>query len=243
MPGLHGKVAIVTGGGRGIGAATAALLVERGAKVVIAGRTASALAHTVKSVTNPSMHGKIEACAADISQEKEVKRLFAFARDTFGHVSILVNNAAVIEVAPFLDLPISAWDTQWAINVRGAMLCARSLFEEAKQTKAGGTIVNISSLAGIPGTDKFPGFSAYTTTKFAIAGMTEALAVEGKPLGVRVNCIAPGAVDTPMLHKAAPTLHTSTVPDDIAKMVVFLCDNEQSAVMNGSTIPMYTNGN
>ncbi|NBX81882.1 SDR family NAD(P)-dependent oxidoreductase, partial [bacterium] len=128
------------------------------------------------------------------------------------------------------------------INLTGTFLCAQEFFRCAKEKPGKRSIVNISSLAGIRGTEKFPGLSSYVASKFGVVGLTEALAVEGKALGVRVNCIAPGAVDTEMLRKAAPQLKADAMPADIAKIVVFLSDPEQSGVVSGSTVELFTNG-
>jgi 3-oxoacyl-[acyl-carrier protein] reductase len=107
--------------------------------------------------------------------------------------------------------------------------------------QTGGSIINISSLAGFQGAGKLPGFSAYSTTKSAITGLSESLAVEGKPYHIRVNAIAPGAVDTQMLHEAAPDVKTSTTPEDIAHLIAFLADNTSSSHITGSVIPVYSN--
>jgi 3-oxoacyl-[acyl-carrier protein] reductase len=127
------------------------------------------------------------------------------------------------------------------INVRGSFLCAKEAFKHMKVGKRGGSIVNISSLAGIRGTEKFPGLSSYTVSKFAVIGLTESIAVEGKPHGIRANCIAPGAVKTRMLKEAAPELKTTTKPEDIAKTVLYLCDDTWSGHLTGSLVEVFSN--
>nr|WP_246159124.1 SDR family oxidoreductase [Reyranella soli] len=102
-------------------------------------------------------------------------------------------------------------------------------------------IVNISSLGGVRRTEKFPGLAAYVASKFAVVGLTEAFAVESIKLGVRTNAIAPGAVNTEMLRQVAPHLRTSTEPEDIAKTVVMLCDDDLSRRINGSLVEIYSN--
>lgn len=126
-----------------------------------------------------------------------------------------------------------------AINLRGAMLCAQQAFRLMREQ--GGSIVNVSSLGGVAGTEKFPGYAAYTVSKFALTGLTEALAAEGKSLKIRVNGVAPGAVDTTMLRQAAPHLRTQTTPADVAKVIAFLCDPSQSACMTGATLVIDSN--
>jgi 3-oxoacyl-[acyl-carrier protein] reductase len=144
-------------------------------------------------------------------------------------------------VVDFHNLKLDIWQQTLNVNVTGSMLCSRALFNHAQKAKKGGAIVNISSLGGIRSTQKFKGLLPYVTSKFAVVGLTEALAVEGKELGIRVNCVAPGAVDTDMLKKAAPFLKTSTYPEDVAKTILFLCDAEQSGKISGSTLEIHSN--
>ena len=99
----------------------------------------------------------------------------------------------------------------------------------------------MSSLGGVPGTEKFPGYAAYTVSKFALTGLTEALAAEGREHRIRVNAVAPGAVDTVMLRRAAPHLRTRTGPADVAKIIAFLCDSAESGCMTGATLAINSN--
>ncbi len=237
MSELAGKVALVTGASRGIGEATARLLAERGAAVMLVSRSEAALARVSSSIKDAG--GESSYIVADISREAEVAAAFSHTHCTLGAVDVLVNNAGVIACAPIYELSTVMWDDVMAVNLRGAFLCIREAFHHMRSK--GGAIVNISSLAGIRGTEKFPGYSAYTASKHGIIGLTESLSVEGKPHGIRVNAIAPGAVDTEMMRKAAPHLRTSTSPVDIARLVLFLADEGQSRSLNGSILEVHCN--
>ncbi|MEW6234072.1 MAG: SDR family NAD(P)-dependent oxidoreductase [Candidatus Omnitrophota bacterium] len=238
---LEGKIAIITGGGRGIGAAAARLFAREGARVVIASRSDNELRSVVESIDKELDSGSAEAILTDVSREEDVVRLFQETQDRFGSLDILVNNAGAIAVSPIEEMTYGAWRHTLAVNLDGAFLCSREAFRYWKRTGKGGAIINISSLAGIKGTEKFPGFCAYTAAKHGVVGLTESLSVEGKALGVRVNCIAPGAVDTQMLCEAAPFLHTETKPEDIAKAILFLADENQSGKVTGAVIEIHSN--
>jgi len=238
---LKDKVAIVTGGGRGIGAATARLFASEGAKVVIASRTETELAQVAQEIEGKYGQGRVLPLMLDVSDEAQVEELFAKTAQTFGPVDILVNNAATIEVKKFAEMDTETWDNVMKVNVRGPFLCSRAAFRQMGESGRGGAIVNLSSLSGIRGVEKFPGMSTYVVSKHAIVGLTEILAVEGKPLGIRVNCVAPGAVETAMLKKAAPFLKTSTTPEDVARTILFLADNQQSRHLNGAIIEIFSN--
>lgn len=234
-----GKTAIITGAGRGIGAATAVLLAERGFQTVLVSRTKAELEQVAKIIEKSG--GKAFIVTADLSEEAQIDRVFETALKEFGSVDVLVNNAAKVEVAEIFDQSTSGFDQLMALNVRAPYLCSRRAFLQMKKQGTGGSIVNVSSLGGIQSTEKFKGLSAYTTSKSALIGMTEALAVEGRPFGIHVNAVAPGAVDTQMLHEAAPFLKTETKPADIAKVIVMLCNREESSALNGSIIQINSN--
>jgi len=181
------------------------------------------------------------AVVADVADETQVRSLFEGVAREWGLVEILVNNAAALIRGEFAGFPIADFDRTMAVNVRGSYLCAQQLFAHVARAGRGGTIVNISSLGGIRSTAKFPGLSAYTISKHAVVGMSESLAVEGKPLGIRVNCVAPGAVDTRMLREAAPFLKTSTTPEDVAELIGYLCDERRARTLNGAVIEVNSN--
>jgi NAD(P)-dependent dehydrogenase (short-subunit alcohol dehydrogenase family) len=232
---LQGKVAVITGSGRGIGAATARLFAAQGARVALASRTRGELDETARAIGADAAL----AVPTDVADEAAVRELFRQARERFGPADILVNNAAVAPKGPFAQITAAEWDRAMAVNVRGSFLCAREAF--AQMRGRGGSIVNLASLSGVRGTEKFPGMAAYVTSKFAVVGLTESLAVEGREHGIRVNCVAPGAVDTRMLREAAPHLKTRTTPDDVARTLLFLCDPAQSGALNGAVLEIFSN--
>jgi NAD(P)-dependent dehydrogenase (short-subunit alcohol dehydrogenase family) len=234
---LHGQVALVTGGGRGIGAATAEALARKGARVIVASRTEPELTATVAQLQVAGLDAA--SITLDVADEAAVDAAFAAIVAERGRLDILVNNAAILLSGPFADMAMADWDRVLAVNLRGAVLCARQAFRRMRER--GGAIVNVSSLGGVPGTEKFPGYAAYTVSKFALTGLTEALAAEGREHRIRVNAVAPGAVDTAMLRQAAPHLRTRTGPADVAKVIAFLCDSAESGCMTGATLAINSN--
>jgi NAD(P)-dependent dehydrogenase (short-subunit alcohol dehydrogenase family) len=239
--GLAGRVAIVTGGGRGIGAATAALLAGDGARVVIGSRTVEELEATARTISAAAGAGRVLAVPTDVADEAAVVRLFDEALARFGDLDLVVNNAGAFAGGAFADLDAATFDRVQAVNVRGVFLASREAFRRFRALGHGGAIVNVSSLGGIQGTEKFAGFAAYTASKFAVVGLTESLAVEGRTLGIRVNCVAPGAVDTRMMREAAPFLRTATTPADVARTIRFLCDERESGTLNGAVLEIHSN--
>jgi NAD(P)-dependent dehydrogenase (short-subunit alcohol dehydrogenase family) len=199
-------IAVVTGGSGGIGRAVAAEFRGRGWQVVSLSRR--------------------EGC--DISDEAQVRG--AFGR--IERLDALINCAAQLIKRPILELTAEDWDAQLDAGLRGAFLCSREAFRLMRED--GGSIVMVSSLSGVAGAEKFPGMAAYVATKSGLAGLAEALAVEGRPHGIRVNVISPGAVDTPMLRIAGvegPRLQ----PAEVARIIVWLASPE-SAPLSGSNL-------
>lgn len=234
---LQNQVALITGGGRGIGAATAEALARKGAQVIVASRTASELIATVAALHQSGL--KASWIVLDVADEAAVAAAFSRITEEWGRLDILVNNAALLFSGPFAEMAMSDWDRLLAVNLRGAVLCARQAFRLMHER--GGSVVNVSSLGGVSGTDKFPGYAAYTVSKFAVTGLTEALAAEGRDRNIRVNGVAPGAVDTLMLRQAAPHLRTRTGPADVAKVIAFLCDPAESGCMTGAMLVINSN--
>jgi NAD(P)-dependent dehydrogenase (short-subunit alcohol dehydrogenase family) len=236
---LKDKVALVTGAGRGIGQACAIALAREGCRVALVSRTKSEVDAVASQIR--AFGGAVFSAPVDVANEASVLGLFRDIRKQWGIVEILVNNAAVFFKAEVAQHGVREWDDVMAVNVRGVFLCSRQVFRDCEAEKRPASIVNIASLAGVRGTEKFPGLSSYVASKFAVIGMTESFAVEGKAHGIRVNCVAPGAVDTEMLRKAAPLLKTHTMPEHIAKTVVHLADAHQSSHLSGSVIEVFSN--
>lgn len=169
-----------------------------------------------------------EGC--DVSDEKQVKAAFA----EFDSLDALVHCAAVLVKRPIAELTADEWDRQLGAGLRGAFLCAREAFRLMRGR--GGAIVMVSSLSGVFGAEKFPGMAAYVAAKSGLAGLTESLAVEGRPLRIRVNAVSPGAVDTDML-RIAGVEGPALVPAEVARMIVWLASPE-SAPLSGANLRM-----
>ena len=192
---LAGKVALITGGGTGIGAAIAGLFVREGATVVVCGRSANRLAEAATAIG-------AHPVAADVSQEDSVATLFQGIGQRFGGVDILVNNAGVTgPVSRAEDLDLAQWDDTVASNVRGTILCIKYAVPQMRR-RGGGAIVNMSSLMGLRG---YPMRSAYTASKFAVLGITEAVAQEVGVDNIRVNALCPGAVTGALMQRVIAT--------------------------------------
>lgn len=191
---LAGKVALISGGARGMGASEAQLFVEEGAKVVISDLRDDLGEETARRISPDG-----SACRYvhhDVTSEVDWEKAVAFTIATFGQLDILVNNAGIFERGTVLDTSLEAYRKTIDINQVGVFLGMKSVAPHmvSRQT---GSIINISSVAGIDGT---PGFLAYGASKWAVRGMTRGVAKELAPYGVRVNSIHPGIIDTPMLQ-------------------------------------------
>ena len=233
---LAGRTAIVTGASRGIGRATAIALAGTAAHVVIVGRDAEALEQTCDLIHHGG--GQAKSVIADVSRGDDVDRIFR-AAEMLGPPTALVCAAAVLQRVPFAETSLATWQDTLAVNLTGTFLCCRAAFA-AMQADGGGRIVNIASLSGVYGTEKFPGLSAYNVSKYGVIGLTEAIAVEGKPHGITAVCVSPGAVDTRMLRQANPDLRPGLQPEHVADLIVALLDNPM-APASGANIPLFSN--
>jgi len=235
---VENKTVVITGAGRGIGRACALRFAKAGANLTLASRTQEQIDQVAKEIGPKTL-----VVATDVADQRQVERLFIESEKTWGCVDLLINNAGFLEPAPFDEITLEVWEKTFAINVRGSFLCAQQAFRQMKKRSkgggGGGHIINISSLAGIRGAEKFPGFTAYTAAKHAVVGLTENLAAEGRVFDIRANCIAPGAVDTEMLRANAPGLETRTSPEDMANIIFNI---SQDSVLNGAIIEDRWNG-
>jgi NAD(P)-dependent dehydrogenase (short-subunit alcohol dehydrogenase family) len=188
---LAGKIALVTGGGSGIGEAIARLFAAEGAEVAISGRRADVLKAAADRIG-------VTAHACDVSDEEQVARMFAQLERRFGGLDVLVNCAGIPgPVMNAEDMDMAAFDDTLRINIRGTMLPTRYAIPLMKK-RGGGSIVNMSSLMGLKG---YPMRAAYSSTKFAIIGMTEAVAHEVGRHNIRVNALCPGAVNGELMER------------------------------------------
>jgi NAD(P)-dependent dehydrogenase (short-subunit alcohol dehydrogenase family) len=233
---LAGRLALVTGASRGIGAATAEAIAAAGADVVLAARDGDALAAVAERIG--AAGGTATPVATDVSSPQDVERLFDTVA-AIGSLAALVCAAGVLTPAPFADTTPELWQRTLAVNLTGSFLCCRCAFV-AMRSAGQGRIVNIASLSGVYATEKFPGLAAYNVSKYGVIGLTEAIATEGKPLGISAICLSPGAVDTEMLAKANPDLRPSLTPGDVAELIVALLDSPLDAV-SGANIPLFSN--
>lgn len=231
---MDGLVALVTGGGSGIGLATAKMLLESGAKVMITGRDASKLKAASEQLNYPPE--KLRTTSGDVSSEGYANKIVRDTISAFGRLDILINNAGVFQSASLLDMSEEDFDYVVDINLKGTwFMCkfaARALIQTA------GSIVNVSSLLAMqswPGTPS----SAYSASKGGVLALTRALAVELAPHKVRVNTVLPALVNTPMLEnllghenadkileksKQIYPLGRAGEPEDVARTIVFLSD-------------------
>ncbi|MCY4437763.1 MAG: SDR family oxidoreductase [Chloroflexi bacterium] len=192
---LTDRVAIVTGGGRGIGRATAERLSEAGASVVVAdldGGTAGAVASDISAAGGAAIGVQV-----DVSSEADTERLARTARDHFGRIDILVNNAGIGLYTPLLETTLAQWNQVLAVNLTAIFLCSKYCVP-VMIGHGGGAIVNIASVRAIATTART---TAYTATKGAVVALTKAMATEFGDEKIRVNCVLPGAIDTDMMRE------------------------------------------
>lgn len=247
MTDLTGKHAFITGGGTGIGLATARALAERGAKLTLAARNFARVEEAASELdANP--------VSLDVANESSVLAAFDDARARFGGIDILVNNAGVTPSAPLHHTDLALWNEVIAINLTGAFLCSRAALADMYVNKWG-RIVNVASIAGLQGGAYI---SAYCASKHGMIGMTRALAKECAKRGVTVNAVCPGYVETDIVTRAAENISAKTKlsedeakaslyagnpqgrlikPEEVASAISWLC-SDGAAATNGAALPM-----
>ncbi len=215
---IEGKVAVVTGAGRGIGRAICDALSEAGATVVAVARTAEQIEATARDITGRG--GTAVAIRADVADQSEVSRLFEQVHARCGRLDILVNNAGQGRYGPVEEFSAADFDQVVAVNLRGVFLCCQQAIR-LMIPQQHGYIINISSVVGFKG---YPNQSAYSAAKHGVMGLTKSLAVEVQKHGIRVSAVLPGGVDTDMVRAARPDLDRSVLlqPSDVAQTVLYL---------------------
>ena len=239
MPNLKNKTVLITGARRGMGRAHALILAKYGAKVIVTDIDLDECQQVVEEIKKQG--GQALALRLDVTQKDEVAQVFQEAVQKFGRIDVLVNNAGIAEFQSFLIMSEEEWDKTLDINLKGQFLCAQRAAREMAKNKWG-RIINIASVASGQTGIGIAGGAHYTASKGGIIGMSETLAIEWAPLGITVNVIGPGAIDTPMvgaaqIPKAAFDAMISRIPlnrmgrpEEISATVVFLASDEASYV-------------
>lgn len=243
---LRDKVAIITGGNSGIGRSTARLFAGEGAKVVVAARHARRGAAVVQEIEAKGGAAHFTSC--DVRHADDCQRAVAAALQVFGSLDVLVNNAGIIfRGRDALNTTLDEWEQSFAVNVRGAFLMSKYALPEMTR-RGGGSIVNVASYYGLVGGR---GVAAYCASKGALVQLTRAMALDHAGRGVRVNCVCPGSVQTPMIEEVwhdfgedAPKIWAAkhpmgrvAQPEEVAQTILFLASSA-SSFMTGVAVPV-----
>ena len=233
---LNNKVAIITGGSRGIGFATAEKFLQEGATVILTASSQASADKAVAKLQEKYPDRTVAGIAPNLSDLESVRNAFREVIDRFGHVDILVNNAGVSESTPFQQYTEETFDKVMDLNVKGVFNASRAIVDHMAE-RGSGVILNTSSMVSITGQ---PSGFAYPASKFAVNGLTVSLARELGPKGIRVNAVAPGIIETDMM-KAVPKeiidpmiarvpLRRLGQPEDIANAFLFLASEDASYI-------------
>lgn len=241
MKRLDGKVALITGGGEGIGAAIARLFAREGAAVVITGRRKAVLERAAKDIERNQ--GRALAVAGSVADEPHAREAVSQAVRAFGKLDVLVNNAGILAVGKLLhETDDVTWDELIAVNLTGVFRMTRAAVPEMIKA-GGGAIINLSSIAALVG---IPLIAAYSATKGALNALTRSLAIDHAKQGIRCNVVCAGLVETPM---AAPLINNPAqlaqvlaayplgrpgAPEEVAKLVLYLASDESAWVTGGT---------
>lgn len=241
---LEGKVAVITGASSGIGRATALLFAAEGAKVVVGARRTAELGKLVADIAVQGGHAV--ALAGDVREEGYAKALVDLAVERYGRLDVAFNNAGTLgESGPSTEVSISGWSEALAINLTGSFLGAKHQIAQMLRN-GGGSVIFTSTFVGY--TSAFPGVAAYAASKAGLVGLTQTLAAEFGPQGVRVNSVLPGAVDTDMYRDMNDTEEAQTfitnlhalkrisTPEEVARSVLFFASDDSSFVSGTATL-------
>lgn len=217
MEKLSGKVAVITGGGTGIGQGVALMLSGEGCRVVLSGRRKVPLEEALEKISAQGGEGLV--VEGDVSEASDVDRLVSAAQDTFGQIDILVNNAGIGGGGAIHEHDIETWDQVLAVNLRGPFLTSRAVLPKMR-ARSQGHIINISSESGL---EYYQGNGAYGVSKHALNALGEFIQRENQEYGVRVDTICPGMVITEMTQNSPGLDHSKCLyPEDIAELVLWL---------------------
>ena len=245
---MDGRVAIVTGAAEGMGEATARLFAEAGAKVLAADVNADAGEATAKRLRDAG--GEVAFFRADVSKAADVEAMVRRAVELYGRIDHAVNNAGVSpDNEPLANLIEAEWDRVIGVNLKGTALCLKYELAQLIAQGDGGAIVNIASVSGFR---PQPNNGAYNASKHGVIGLTKTASLEAAPLGIRVNAVAPGGINTPMIQRAfeatgwteadfAPVIslieNRLGRPDEVAQASLWLC-SDQASYVTGVTLPV-----
>ncbi len=242
---LQGKTAVVTGGGRGIGAAIARALAGAGAELIISARSRAQIDAVAAELNGAG--GRAEPVVCDVTDETSVAELARVARERMGRIDILVNNAGVAHSAPLHRIELDDWNRLFAVNATGSFLCTRA-FVPGMVERGWGRVVNIASVAALSGAKYI---AAYAAAKHAVLGLTRSVAAEVAANGVTVNAVCPGFVDTDMTRESVERIVAKTgmskdqalraildqspqgrliAPEEVAHAVLALCDDKAKSI-------------
>lgn len=220
-PILQGKVAVVTGGTRGIGRAIAAALLSQGGDVLICGRSGSEAERVAAELGRPGP-GKCAGTACDVRQFDQVEAMLGRVVQVFGGLDVLVNNAGIAGKGAVADIPLDLWRAVLDTNLTGVFYCCRAAIPWMRK-RGGGFIINISSLAGV---NPIPNLSVYNASKFGLVGFSDAFMQEIRHDGIRVSTILPGSVDTEFGGRSPGLESWRLAPEDVARVVVQLLSHD-----------------
>lgn len=239
-PALHGRTALVTGAGRGIGRAIAIALAEAGADVAVNDVADAALEPVVAQLRE--MGTRVYAVPADVADAADVRRMVEDVHGQLGPITVLVNNAGLLRPTPFAQIPVAEWEAVLDVNLKGSFLCAQAVLPDM-QAAGWGRIVNMSSTAGK--NVSTVGGAHYTAAKAGVLGLTRHLAREVAAGGITVNAICPGLIDTDMVRSTISAADVERYarsfpiarlgePREVARLVAFLASDEAAYITGAS---------
>ncbi|MDP9243226.1 MAG: SDR family oxidoreductase [Actinomycetota bacterium] len=246
MRGLRDKGIFISGGTSGIGLATARRFLDEGARVFVSGVAEEEVSAALKHLRGgEDLGGALDGATADVSESEAVDALLERARGFLGRVDVLINNAGIARKTAFLETSLDAWDRTMAVNLRGMFLVAQGVARSMVADGGGGVIVNMASTNALGGEEEF---ADYNASKGGVLQLTRTMAVELGPLGVRVNCVCPGFIDTPLnealgneesfraYERDRIPLRRRGTAEEVASVYAFLASDEASFVHGAAIV-------